>query len=160
MAQREMFLGVACQIAAVVGLLFAPNGAAAATTKPVVAVLHFETEEAKPYWGKVVAGYLASAIAYMGEYKPVAPEKIAKVLEGGGVKEGAPISAAEAAAFGKKVGAVIACRGKVAKAGNQYTVTVDFVNTATGAIITTKSAQVTGEENLSKAVDRIVGLTE
>jgi len=38
-------------------------------------------------------------------------------------------------------------------------VTVDFVSTVNGAIITTKSAKVTGEENLSKAIDRIVGVT-
>lgn len=131
-----------------------------ATTKPVVAVLHFETENTKSYWGKVVAGYLASALAYIGEYKPVAPEKVAKVLEGGGVKEGASISVNEAVAFGKKVGANAVCRGKVSKSGEEYTITVEFINVATGGIITTKSTKVVGEENLSKGIDRIVGLTD
>jgi len=131
----------------------------AATTKPVIAVLYFETDNCKAYWGPVVARYLMTAIAYMGEYKAVSSDKIDKIMEGSGIKEGGAMTTAEAAGLGKKVGAVVATRGKVSKAGEQYTVTVDFVSTVNGAIITTKSAKVTGEENLSKAIDRIVGLT-
>jgi TolB-like protein len=140
-------------------LAFAPL-AGAKTTKPVIAVLHFEAEGARSYVGPVVAKYLMSALTYLGKYKVVAPEKIDKVMEGSGIGEGEAISTADAVSLGKKLGAVIACRGKVAKNGDKYTVTVDFISTANGAVVTSKSANVTGEANLSKGIDRIVGLTD
>ena len=130
------------------------------TTKPVIAVLHFETEGARSYVGPVVAKYMMSALAYLGKYSVVAPEKIDKVMEGSDIGEGEAVSTADAVSLGKKLGAVIACRGKVAKSGEKYTVTVDFISTANGAVVTSKSANVTGEANLSKAIDRIVGLTD
>jgi len=132
----------------------------AKTTKPVIAVFHFETEGARSYVGPVCAKYLMSALAYLGKYKVVAPEKIEKVMEGSDISEGEAVSTADAVALGKKLGAVIACRGKVAKSGEKYTVTVDFISTANGAVVTSKSANVTGEANLSKGIDRIVGLTD
>lgn len=130
------------------------------TTKPVIAVLHFETVGARSYVGPVVAKYMMSALAYLGKYSVVAPEKIDKVMEGSDIGEGEAVSTADAVSLGKKLGAVIACRGKVAKSGEKYTVTVDFISTANGAVVTSKSANVTGEANLSKAIDRIVGLTD
>lgn len=132
----------------------------AKTTKPVIAVLHFETEGARSYVGPVCAKYLMSALAYLGKYKVVAPEKIDKVMEGSDIGEGEAVSTADAVSLGKKLGAVIACRGKVAKSGEKYTITVDFISTANGAVVTSKSAKVTGEANLSKGIDRIVGLTD
>jgi TolB-like protein len=130
------------------------------TTKPVIAVLHFETEGARSYVGPVCAKYLMSALAYLGKYSVVAPEKIDKVMEGSEIDEGGTISTADAVSLGKKLGAVIACRGKVAKSGEKYTITVDFISTANGSVVTSKSANVTGEANLSKGIDRIVGLTD
>ena len=132
----------------------------AKTTKPVIAVFHFETQGARSYVGPVVAKYLMSALAYLGKYKVVEPEKIDKVMEGSDIGEGDPVSTADAVKLGKKLGAVIACRGKVTKNGEKYTVTVDFISTANGAVVTSKSANVTGEANLSKGIDRIVGLTD
>lgn len=146
-----------CAIVLVAGAL-AP-AAFSATTKPVIAVLNFETEGAKVYWSSVMARYLMTAVAYMGEYKVVGPEKVAKIMEGSGIAEGGAVSTADAVKLAKQLGAAAACRGKLVKAGDQYTVTVDFISTVNGAIIATKSAKVTGEENLSKAIDRIVGLT-
>ncbi|HUU56854.1 MAG TPA: hypothetical protein VMW93_05885 [bacterium] len=132
----------------------------AKTTKPVIAVFYFETQGARSYVGPVVAKYLMSALAYLGKYKVVEPEKIDKVMEGSEIGEGDPVSTADAVKLGKRLGAVIACRGKVAKSGEKYTVTVDFISTANGAVVTSKSANVTGEANLSKGIDRIVGLTD
>jgi hypothetical protein len=81
-------------------------------------------------------------------------------MEGEGIDEGAAVSTADAVAMGKKLGAIVACRGKVAKSGNSYTVTVDFISTANSAVISSKSTKVTGEANLSKGIDTIVGLTK
>jgi TolB-like protein len=132
----------------------------AKTAKPVIAVFNFETESASDYLAPVVARYLMTALAYLGKYKVVEPEKIEKILEGSDIGEGEPISTATAAALGKKLGAMVACRGKVTKKGNKYTITVDFISTANGAVITSSSANVTGEANISKGIDRIVGLTD
>jgi len=132
----------------------------AKTDKPVIAVFHFETQGARSYVGPVVAQYLMTALAYLGKYKVVDPPKIAKIMEGSNIDEGEPVSIAAAAAMGKSVGAMIACRGKITKNGNKYTVTVEFISTANGAVINSQSANVTGEANLSKGVDRIVGLTK
>ena len=132
----------------------------AKTAKPVIAVFNFEIESASDYLAPVVARYLMTALAYLGKYKVVEPEKIEKILEGSDIGQGEPISTATAAALGKKLGAMVACRGKVTKNGNKYTITVDFISTANGAVITSKSANVTGEANLSKGIDSIVGLTD
>ncbi|GEM_PF-1314985 len=140
-------------------LIYAPP-APAKTAKPVIAVFNFETESANDYLGPVVARYLITALAYLGKYKVVEPEKIEKILEGSDIGEGEPISTATAATLGKKLGAMVACRGKVSKNGDKYTITVDFISTANGAVITSNSANVTGEANLSKGIDHIVGLTD
>jgi hypothetical protein len=134
--------------------------ASAKTTKPVIAVFYFETQGARSYVGPVVAKYLMAALAYLGKYSVVEPEKIDKVMEGSEIAEGDAISTADAVKLGKKLGAIIACRGKVTENGEKYTVTVDFISTANGAVISSKSANVTGEANLSKGIDRIVGLTD
>ncbi|UCH77773.1 MAG: hypothetical protein JSU81_08590 [Candidatus Coatesbacteria bacterium] len=137
--------------------------AQAKSAKHVVAVFYFETEGgARSYLGPVVANYMMTALAYIGKYKVVDPEKVAKVMEGSGIEEGETLPTADAVAMAKKLGAVVACRGKVtkAKSGDKYTVTVDFISTATGGVISSTSANATGEANLSKAVDRIVGLTK
>jgi TolB-like protein len=131
----------------------------AAAAKPTVAVLHFETVGCKPYLSAVTARYLMTAIAYMGQYDVIAPEKVEKAMEGSGVAEGNALSAADALKTGKQLGAAVVCRGKVAKEGDSYVVTVDFISTVTGGVLTTKSAKVTGEANISKAIDTIVGLT-
>jgi hypothetical protein len=150
-------------LAAVIMTVLCVPAALAKTNKPVVAVFYFETGGgARSYLGPVVANYMMSALAYIGKYKVIAPEKVAKVMEGSGIEEGETLATADAVAMAKKLGAVVACRGKVTKAasGNKYTVTVDFISTASGAVISSKSSNATGEANLSKAVDRIVGLTE
>jgi TolB-like protein len=134
--------------------------AAAKSNKPVIAVFHFETSGANSYLGPVVANYLMSALAYLGKYKVIEPEKVAKVMEGEGIDEGEAVSTADAVAMGKKLGAIVACRGKIAKSGNSFTVTVDFISTANSAVISSKSSKVTGEANLSKGIDTIVGLTK
>lgn len=140
-------------------LIFASTSPAK-TAKPVIAVFNFETEGASDYLAPVVARYLMTALAYLGKYKVVEPEKIEKILEGSDIGPGEPMSTATAAALGKKLGAMVACRGKVTKKGNKYTITADFISTANGAVITSKSANVTGEANLSKGIDSIVGLTD
>ena len=137
-----------------------PSPSPAKTTKLVIAVFNFETEGASGYVGPVVAHYLMAALAYMGKYKVVEPGKIDKIMEGSEIGEGEPVSTAIAAKLGKKLGAMVACRGKVTKKGDKYTITVDFISTANGAVITSNSANVTGEANLSKGIDRIVGLTK
>lgn len=144
---------------ATLALIMSAPVARAASTRPVVAVLYFETEGCKSYLASVTARYLMTAVAYKGTYEVVAPEKIDKIMEGSGVAEGGAISAAEAIKMGKQVGAAVICRGKVSREGDKYTVTVDFIYTATGAVASTKSAQVTGEANISKAIDSIIGLT-
>jgi hypothetical protein len=101
-----------------------------------------------------------TALAYLGKYKVIEPEKIDKVLEGSGIDDGEAIPTGEAAKMGKKLGAIVACRGKVTKSGNKYTITVDFISTANASVITSNSANVTGEANISKGIDRIVGLTK
>jgi hypothetical protein len=140
-------------------LAFAPLSWAK-TTKPVIAVFYFETDGARSYVGPVVARYLMSALTFLGKYKVIEPEKIDKIMEGSKIGEGETLSTGEAAKMGKRLGAAIACRGKVSKSGEQYTITVDFISTANAAVVTSKSANVTGEANLSKGVDRIVGLTD
>ena len=132
----------------------------AETDKPVIAVFHFETQGAGSYVGPVVARYLMTAFAYLGKYKVVDPPKIVKIMEGWNIGEGEPVSVADAAAMGKSVGAMIACRGKVTKNNDNYTITVEFISTANGAVVNSQSINVTGEANLSKGVDRIVGLTK
>jgi TolB-like protein len=131
----------------------------AASTRPVVAVLYFETEGCKSYLAAVTARYLMTAVAYKGTYEVVTPEKIDKIMEGSGVADGGAISSADAIKLGKKLGAAIVCRGKVSREGEQFTVTVDFLSTATGTVVSTKSSKVTGEANISKAIDTIIGLT-
>jgi TolB-like protein len=140
--------------------LFCPLVSQAKTTKPVIAVFYFETANANDYLGPVTARYLMTALAYLGKYKVIEPEKIEKVLEGAGIGDGEAIETTTAATLGKKLGAMVACRGKVTKQGNKYTITVDFISTANASVITSNSANVTGEANLSKGVDHIVGLTK
>lgn len=140
--------------------LFYPLPSLAKSTKPVVAVFNFETVGANEYVGPVTARYLMTALAYLGKYKVIEPEKIDKVLEGSGIDDGEAIPTGEAANMGKKLGAMVACRGKVTKSGNKYTITVDFISTANASVITSNSANVTGEANISKGIDRIVGLTK
>jgi hypothetical protein len=137
-----------------------PPPSLAKSTKPVVAVFNFEADGVSGYVGAAVAGYLTTALAYLGRYKVVDPEKINKISEGSDIHEGDAIATEKAAALGKKLGAIVACRGKVTKKGNKYTITVDFISTANAAVITSSSANVTGEANLSKGIDRIVGLTK
>jgi hypothetical protein len=139
---------------------FCPLPSLAKSTKPVIAVFNFGTEGANSYLGPVTAQYLMAALAYLGKYKVIEPGKIDKLLEGHGIAEGEVIPTGEAAKLGKKIGAMVACRGKVTKKGNKYTITVDFISTANAAVITSNSANVTGEANLSKGIDRIVGLTK
>ncbi len=140
--------------------LLCPPISQAKTAKPVIAVFYFETVSANKYLGPVTARYLMTALAYLGKYKVIEEGKIKKVLEGADFGEGDAIDTTTAATLGKKLGAMVACRGKVTKSGNKYTVSVDFISTANAAIITSNSANVTGEANLSKGVDRIVGLTK
>ena len=140
--------------------VFYPLPSLAKSTKPVVAVFHFETAGANEYVGPVTAEYLMSALAYLGKYKVIEPAKIKKLMEGSGIGDGEAIPTAEAANMGKKLGAMVACRGKVTKSGNKYTITVDFISTANASVITSNSANVTGEANISKGIDRIVGLTK
>jgi TolB-like protein len=140
--------------------LLYPSVSPAKTAKPVIAVFNFETANANDYLGPVTARYLMTALAYLGKYKVIEPEKIEKVLEGAGIGEGEAIETGTAATLGKKLGAMVACRGKVTKKGNKYTITVDFISTANAAVITSNSANVTGEANLSKGIDRIVGLAK
>jgi len=150
-------------LTAVIFAVIVAPAASAKTDKPVVAVFYFETAGgARSYLGPVVANYLITALAYLNKYKVIDPEKVAKVMEGSGVEEGEALATADAVAMAKKLGAVVACRGKVTKSsgGDKYTVTVDFISTANATVISSKSANATGEANLSKAVDRIVGLTE
>ncbi len=137
-----------------------PPASVAKSTKPVVAVFYFEADGVSDYVGTAVAGYLMTALAFLGKYKVVDPEKIDKISEGSDIGKGKPIPTETAAALGKKLGAIVACRGKVTKRGDKYTITVDFISTANGTVITSNSANVTGEANLSKGIDRIVGLTK
>jgi TolB-like protein len=137
-----------------------PPASLAKSAKPVVAVFYFEADGASDYVGETVAGYLMTALAYLGKYKVVDPEKIKKISEGSDLSRGEALSTEKAAALGKKLGAIVACRGRVTKKGNKYTITVDCISTANGAVITSNSANVSGEANLSKGIDRIVGLTK
>jgi TolB-like protein len=137
-----------------------PPASLAKSAKPVVAVFYFEADGVSDYVGEAVGGYLMTALAFLDKYKVVDPEKIDKILEGSDIGKGKPIPTETAAALGKKLGAIVACRGKVTKKGDRYTITVDFISTANGAVITSNSANVTGEANLSKGIDRIVGLTK
>lgn len=138
--------------------LAAPAGAK--SDKPVVAVMYFETVNCKPYLSEVVALYLMTALAYLGQYEVAKPELVAKIMEGAEIKPGGAVSAEEAISMAKKIGASVVCRGKVTAAGDSYTVTVDSFNAVTGQPIKSRSASVTGEVNLSKAIDKIVGLSE
>lgn len=140
--------------------LFYPSATQAKSAKPVIAVFNFETVSANDYLGPVTARYLMTALAYLGKYKVIEEVKIKKVLEGAGIGKGDAIDTTMAVTLGKKLGAMVACRGKVTKKGNKYTITVDFISTANAAVIASNSANVTGEANISKGVDRIVGLTK
>jgi TolB-like protein len=140
--------------------LLLPLASLAKSDKPVIAVFHFETAGASDYLGPVSAQFMMAALAYLGKYKVIEPEKIEKLLEGSGVADGEAIATEKAAEMGKKLGAMVACRGKVSKSGNKYTITVDFISTANATVIGSNSANVTGEANISKGIDRIVGLTK
>jgi TolB-like protein len=153
----KKIIGLALAFAAVAAITAGP--ASAKTDKQVIAVLYFQTEGANSYLGPVVGKYMMAALTYLGKYKVVEPEKVEKIAEGYNLKEGAAVSNEDALGMAKKLGATVACKGKVTKSGGTYTVTAEFIHVATGAVVTTKSAKVNSEADLSKAVDRIVGLT-
>jgi TolB-like protein len=136
-------------------------GALAETKKPTVLVCNFETAGgAKAYLSESTAEMLMAALTYVGDYKVIAEDKKAKVMESIGKDAGDNITKSEAIGAAEKAGAKYAVTGKITKDGDYYTVTVNIIETATGDVKETKSSKHKYQRNISKSIDDIVGLTE
>lgn len=136
-------------------------GVYAETKKPTVLVCNFETAGgAKTYLSDSTAKMLMTALTYLGEYKVLSEEKQAKLMESLGKDPGDNVSTSEAVEAAKTAGAVYVVTGKIMKDDNYYTVTVSFIDAATGSVIETRSSKHIYQTNISKSIDDIVGLTE
>jgi TolB-like protein len=140
---------------------FLVAGAFAETKKPTVLVCNFETADgAKTYLSESTAKMLMTALTYIGEYKVLTEEKQAKLMESIGKKAGSNITKSEAVEAAKTAGAKYVVTGKITKDDKYYTVTVNFIETATGDVKETRSSKHIYQRNISKSIDDIVGLTE
>lgn len=137
------------------------TGTYAETKKPTVLVCNFETAGgAKAYLSDSTAKMLMTALTYIGEYKVLSEEKQVKLMESLGKDPGDNISTSEAVEAAKTAGAIYAVTGKIMKDDNYYTVTVNFIDSATGNVLETRSSKHIYQRNISKSIDDIVGLTE
>jgi len=136
-------------------------GALAEVKKPTVLVCNFETAGgAKTYLSESTTKMLMTALTYVGDYTVVSEDKQAKLMESIGKKAGANITKSEAVGAAETVGAKYAVTGKITKDDDNYTVTVNIIEAATGEVIETRSSKHMYQRNISKSIDVIVGLTE
>ncbi|UCE28231.1 MAG: hypothetical protein JSW52_05660 [Candidatus Coatesbacteria bacterium] len=147
-------------IVVLVSLVLA-TGAVAETKKPTVLVCNFETAGgAKTYLSESTAKMLMTALTYVGDYKVISEDKQIKLMESIGKKAGANISKSEAVGAAETAGSKYVVTGKITKDDKYYTVTVNFIETATGDVKETRSSRHKYQRNISKSIDDIVGLTE
>jgi TolB-like protein len=136
-------------------------GVFAETKKPTVLVCNFETAGgAKTYLSDSTAKMLMTALTYIGEYKVLSEEKQLKLMESIGNKAGDNVTKTEAVEAANTAGAKYVVTGKITKDDKYYTVTVNFIDVATGDVIETRSSKHIYQRNISKSIDDIVGLTE
>jgi hypothetical protein len=135
-------------------------GSFAASKKPLCIVANFETSGgASKNLSESTARLMMTALTYVGDYKVVSFKKQAKAMESLNKKKGANISASDAKDLAALVEADVVVTGKITKNGNEYDLSVKFLDGGTGEVIKSGSSSRKYSSSLSKSIDDILGLT-